>query len=116
MHAPDDLRPRPRRRRRAVAALLLATSLLAAACGGGSGDGGGGASGNDAANDDSGTGGTLRIAMSAGNIPIPEQFQTEGGEGRRFVGVNVYDGLFNWDAGQGDEPPDPIPGLAESFE
>ena len=69
-----------------------------------------------AAADSSGSGGTLTIAMSAGNIPIPEQFQTEGGEGRRFVGVNVYDGLLNWDAAQGDEPPKPIPGLAESYE
>jgi peptide/nickel transport system substrate-binding protein len=69
-----------------------------------------------AATDTSGTGGTLRIAMSAGNIPIPDQFQTEGGEGRRFVGVNVYDGLMNWKANQGDAPPDPIPGLAESFQ
>src|ERR1043166_10130774 len=41
--------------------------------------------------DTSGHGGTLRIAMSAGNIPIPDQFVTEGGEGVRFVRVNVYD-------------------------
>ncbi|MEX2031512.1 MAG: ABC transporter substrate-binding protein, partial [Dehalococcoidia bacterium] len=66
--------------------------------------------------DTSGSGGTLRIAMSAGNIPIPEQFQTEGGEGRRFVGVNLYDGLLIWDVAQGDHPPAPIPGLAESYE
>ena len=62
--------------------------------------------------DTSGSGGTLRIAMSAGNIPIPDQFVTEGGEGVRFVRVNLYDCLLNWDAGQGDTPPDPIPGLA----
>ena len=65
--------------------------------------------------DTSGHGGTLRIAMSAGNIPIPDQFVTEGGEGVRFVRVNVYDCLLNWDAGQGATPPDPIPGLASSW-
>jgi peptide/nickel transport system substrate-binding protein len=65
--------------------------------------------------DTSGRGGTLRIAMSAGNIPIPDQFVTEGGEGVRFVRVNIYDCLLNWDAGQGATPPDPIPGLASSW-
>jgi peptide/nickel transport system substrate-binding protein len=65
--------------------------------------------------DTSGRGGTLRIAMSAGNIPIPDQFVTEGGEGVRFVRVNLYDCLLNWDAGQGATPPDPIPGLASSW-
>src|SRR3954471_14344955 len=43
------------------------------------------------ANDTSGSGGTLRIAMTAGNIPIPDEFVTEGGEGVRFVGKNIYD-------------------------
>ncbi len=65
--------------------------------------------------DTSGRGGTLRIAMSAGNIPIPDQFVTEGGEGVRFVRVNIYDCLLNWDAAQGTAPPDPIPGLASSW-
>ena len=49
--------------------------------------------------DTSGRGGTLRIAMSAGNIPIPDQFVNEGGEGIRFVRVNIYDCLLHWDAG-----------------
>jgi peptide/nickel transport system substrate-binding protein len=101
-------------------AATLVIALLLVACGGGAGsvasaprtESGDAA----AATDTSGSGGTLRIAMSAGNIPIPDQFQTEGGEGRRFVGVNVYDGLLNWQADQGDKPPDPIPGLAQSFE
>jgi peptide/nickel transport system substrate-binding protein len=68
-----------------------------------------------AATDTTGTGGVLRVAMSAGNIPIPDQFPTEGGEGRRFVGVNVYDALVNWNSEQGDTPPEPVPGLAESW-
>lgn len=108
--------------RRAWPVLLALVALLAiSACGGSddedssSGAASEGGSGS-AASEGSGSGGTLRIAMSAGNIPIPDQFLTEGGEGIRFVGVNVYDGLLNWDTAQGDHPPAPIPGLAESWE
>ncbi|MCA9847618.1 MAG: ABC transporter substrate-binding protein [Dehalococcoidia bacterium] len=101
--------------------LALVALLAISACGGSddedssSGAASEGGSGS-AASEGSGSGGTLRIAMSAGNIPIPDQFLTEGGEGIRFVGVNVYDGLLNWDTAQGDHPPAPIPGLAESWE
>jgi peptide/nickel transport system substrate-binding protein len=110
-----------------TAGLIAAVMLVVVACGssdsgtpaaGGEGDGGGAlseAGDATAATDQSGSGGTLRIAMSAGNIPIPDQFPTEGGEGRRFVGVNVYDALVNWDTAQGDKPPGVIPGLAESW-
>jgi len=96
--------------------------MALAACGGSGSDpaadavaspGAGSASASSPAD---GSGGTLRIAMTAANIPIPDQFVTEGGEGIRFVGVNVYDRLLNWDAGQGDAPPTPVPGLAEAYE
>ena len=84
------------------AVFAAVTAAFVIACGGGgeptnqaavqprveSGDGA-------AAKDTSGRGGTLRIAMSAGNIPIPDQFVTEGGEGVRFVRVNIYDCLLN---------------------
>ena len=108
---------------RLIAGATITLAMMFAACG--TGEGPAASSGaaprsesgdTSAAADKSGSGGTLRIAMSAGNIPIPDQFQTEGGEGRRFVGVNVYDGLMNWKADQGDAPPEPIPGLAEKFE
>ncbi|MCC6236988.1 MAG: ABC transporter substrate-binding protein [Dehalococcoidia bacterium] len=107
---------------RLIAGATVTLAMVLAACGSGQGPASSGAaprseSGDSAAaTDASGSGGTLRIAMSAGNIPIPDQFQTEGGEGRRFVGVNVYDGLLNWKADQGDAPPEPIPGLAEKFD
>ena len=65
--------------------------------------------------DTSGKGGTLRIAMSAGNVPIPDQFLTEGGEGKRFVGANVYDTILMSDAWQGDHVPVPGPGLATEW-
>ena len=68
-----------------------------------------------AATDKSGRGGTLRIAMSAGNVPIPDQFLTEGGEGKRFVGANVYDTLLLGNAYQGDTVPVPGPGLATEW-
>jgi len=106
--------------------LAITTALLAAACGGDDDDDAGGATAAGAPSGSatpgagsevaSGSGGTLRIAMTAANIPIPDQFVTEGGEGIRFVGVNVYDRLLNWDADQGERPPQPVPGLAESYE
>jgi peptide/nickel transport system substrate-binding protein len=110
---------------RRIGVLAIGAALVAAACGGDS-DGGGAAdepaAGTGAtaqsgtpADSAAGTGGTLRIAMTAANIPIPDQFVTEGGEGVRFVGVNVYDRLLNWDTQQADHPPMPIPGLAESY-
>lgn len=103
--------------------LLLAGALLATACGGsddtgtaapeqtagdGEGDDGGG----------EGTGGTLIVAMTATNIPGLDtvQFQSEGGEGGRFVGVQLWDGLTRFDLTQGEASPEVIPGLAESWE
>ncbi|HLF78152.1 MAG TPA: ABC transporter substrate-binding protein, partial [Dehalococcoidia bacterium] len=105
-------------------ACLLALGM--AACGGSdSGSSSGSSTGGKAlpeqgdataANDTSGSGGTLRIAMTAGNLPIPDQFLTEGGEGRRFVGQNIYDQMIMYNAGQGDHVPDLRPGLATSWE
>ncbi|HET7737289.1 MAG TPA: ABC transporter substrate-binding protein [Tepidiformaceae bacterium] len=67
--------------------------------------------------DDSGTGGTLRIGMSAANVPIPNTPATEGGEGGRFVGFQVYDGLLNWNLLENtDRAAELGPGLAESWE
>ena len=48
-------------------------------------------------------------------MPIPDQFITEGGEGKRFVGVNVYDTLVLGNNNQGDSVPVPGPGLATSW-
>ena len=93
----------PKRTTHCLSLLLVLAAVIAAfvsACGGGgeptnqasvqpraeSGD-------VAAEKDTSGRGGTLRIAMSAGNIPIPDQFVNEGGEGVRFVRVNIYDCL-----------------------
>jgi peptide/nickel transport system substrate-binding protein len=61
-----------------------------------------------------GKGGTLRIAMTASNVPIPNTPTTEGGEGGRFVGRQVYTGLFYEDVSTSNWPPI-IAGAAESW-
>lgn len=114
-----EIRTRPRLG--LLSMLAAAVASVAIACGGGGAEPSASSQPRQEAvdtaaeKDTSGSGGVLRVAMSAGNVPIPDQFPTEGGEGRRFVGVNVYDGLLNWDAAQGDKVPDPIPGLASSW-
>ncbi len=68
-----------------------------------------------AAKDRSGSGGTLTIAMSAGNVPYPNTPPNEGFEGRRFVGYQIYDGILNFNLDQAESVPVPSPGLAESW-
>lgn len=60
--------------------------------------------------------GTLVIGMSASNIPVPDTMPTEGYEGMRFVGYQLYDALVKWDLTQGEKPAELVPGLAESWE
>ena len=65
----------------------------------------------------SGTGGTLIIAMTAGDVPSVDQNATQGYEGRRFVTRQIYDALVDWgDLAQGEKLPALVGGLAESFE
>ncbi|MBW7460340.1 hypothetical protein K0U00_40385, partial [Paenibacillus sepulcri] len=97
--------------------LLIAAMVMITACGdGGSGGSNAAASGGT----DSGSGSskeqTLIIGMSAANIPVPDTYPTEGYEGMRFVGYQLYDALVNWDLKQGDKPAELVPGLAESWE
>jgi peptide/nickel transport system substrate-binding protein len=67
------------------------------------------------AKDRGGSGGTLTIAMSAGNVPYPNTPPNEGGEGTRFVGLQLYDGLTVFDMDQPEKTPAMKPGLAESW-
>jgi peptide/nickel transport system substrate-binding protein len=69
-----------------LVALAAACVLLAGACGTSSNTASSGASGSSGG---SGSGGTLVIGMTATNIPGLDtgMFQSEGGEGGRFVGV-----------------------------
>jgi peptide/nickel transport system substrate-binding protein len=104
-------------RRSPLAIIAVALALLAAACGGGTASSTGSASDTTASSGD-GTGGTLVVAMTATNIPGLDtvQFQSEGGEGGRFVGVQLWDGLTRFDLTQGESTPEVIPGLADSWE
>jgi peptide/nickel transport system substrate-binding protein len=59
--------------------------------------------------------GTLRIGMTASDIPLTTGQTDQGGEGMRFMGYTVYDGLVNWDLSSFDKPSDLVPGLAASY-
>ncbi|MFN3278415.1 MAG: ABC transporter substrate-binding protein [Paracoccus hibiscisoli] len=60
--------------------------------------------------------GTLRIGMTAADIPLTTGQPDQGGEGLRFIGYTVYDALINWDLTQGDGPSGLVPGLATAWE
>ncbi|MCX6021662.1 MAG: ABC transporter substrate-binding protein [Chloroflexi bacterium] len=98
---------------------LLAAGLLAAACSAPAAPGqpaAGGAAPSSAASDANGRGGKLRIAMTAGDIPLTDAQADQGAEGSRFVAYQIYGALTKWDYEQGDRPPIATPGLAESWE
>jgi len=59
--------------------------------------------------------GILRVGMTASDIPLTTGQADNGGEGMRFMGYTVYDGLINWDLSSADKPSDLVPGLATSW-
>ncbi|HEX9462686.1 MAG TPA: ABC transporter substrate-binding protein [Alphaproteobacteria bacterium] len=59
--------------------------------------------------------GTLRIGMTASDIPLTTGQTDNGGEGMRFMGYTVYDALVNWDLSSADKPSDLVPGLATTW-
>src|SRR4029077_12464794 len=61
-------------------------------------------------------GGTLTVAMTAGDIPVTTGNPDQGFEGYRFVGYNLYDGLLLWDLSKSDKPSEIRPGLATAYE
>src|ERR671914_263459 len=60
--------------------------------------------------------GTLRIGMTASDIPYTGGQTDNGFEGFRFVGYQIYEPLINWDLSKSDKLPALVPGLAESWE
>ena len=74
--------------------------------------------GTDGGSTAEGSGGTLTIGMTASNIPLLDTAMSgsEGGEGWRFVGNQLYNGLTQWDLSDPDVVPTIIPALAESWE
>lgn len=57
----------------------------------------------------------LRIAMTASDLPTVHGIPNNGGEGYRFLGFPVYDGLVNWDYTNVDATAEATPGLFESW-
>ena len=53
----------------------------------------------------------LRVAMTAGDVPILIGQPDQGFEGYRFVGYNLYDSLILWDLSRADVVADLRPGL-----
>jgi peptide/nickel transport system substrate-binding protein len=60
--------------------------------------------------------GTLRIAMTATDVPTTTGVPNNGFEGVRFLGFPAFDALVNWDLSKADVPADIVPGLAESWQ
>ena len=61
-------------------------------------------------------GGTLRIAMTASDVPTTTGAPDNGFEGLRFFGYPVYEGLVLWDLTRADRLAEIRPGLGESWE
>ena len=61
-------------------------------------------------------GGTLRIAMTAADVPITTGAPDNGYEGLRFLGYPVFEGLVLWDLTRADKLAGIAPGLAERWE
>jgi peptide/nickel transport system substrate-binding protein len=59
---------------------------------------------------------TLRIAMTASDVPTVGGIPDNGAEGYRFAGYPIYDALVNWDFSKPQELADLTPGLATSWE
>src|SRR5208283_3873422 len=58
---------------------------------------------------------TLRIAMTASDIPTTTGLPNNGGEGFRFLGFPAFDGLIDWDFTRPDQIAGLTPGLAASW-
>jgi len=58
---------------------------------------------------------TLRIAMTASDIPTTTGIPNNGGEGFRFLGFPAFDGLINWDFTRPDQIAGLTPGLAAAW-
>src|SRR5258706_15916962 len=59
---------------------------------------------------------TLRIAMTATDIPTTTGMPNNGLEGMRFLGYPIFEGLVLWDLTHADRLATLRPGLAEKWE
>jgi len=62
-----------------------------------------------------GSGGTLRIGMTAAAVPLPNGQTDQGGEGQRFMAYTVFDSLVFWDLSRADAPSRLVPNLATEW-
>ena len=60
--------------------------------------------------------GTLRIAMTASDIPTTTGMPNNGFEGMRFLGYPIFEGLVLWDLTRTDRLAELRPGLSERWE
>jgi peptide/nickel transport system substrate-binding protein len=58
---------------------------------------------------------TLKIGMTAADIPLTFGQPDQGYEGNRFTGIPIYDSLIQWDLSQGEKPSTLVPGLATEW-
>ncbi len=59
---------------------------------------------------------TLRVAMTAADVPLPNGQTDQGAEGMRFVGYALFDSLVLWDLSFADKATRLVPGLASSWQ
>ena len=59
--------------------------------------------------------GTLRVAMTATDIPTTTGMPNNGFEGMRFLGYPIFEGLIIWDLSRSDAPAGLKPGLATTW-
>ncbi|WP_201741946.1 ABC transporter substrate-binding protein [Mangrovicoccus ximenensis] len=60
-------------------------------------------------------GGTLRIAMTAADIPLPNGQSDQGAEGMRFMAYQAFEALIGYDLSSSDKPVTLVPGLAKDW-
>lgn len=60
-------------------------------------------------------GGTLRVAMTAADVPLPNGQTDQGAEGMRFMGYTVFEALVAYDLSQPDKASGLVPGLATEW-
>ena len=60
--------------------------------------------------------GTLRIAMTASDIPLPNGQTDQGAEGMRFMGYTVFEALVAYDLSSADKAAPLMPGLATDWQ
>jgi len=58
---------------------------------------------------------TLRIAMTAADVPLTLGQPDQGYEGNRFTGITMFDSLVEWDLSQAEKPSSLVPGLATEW-